>query len=165
ADQGRVEVGIASVPKSRIGPNAIPLMADPLGIICRADHALVALDRPVTWSDLDGHAFMANGICSFISAPAMRSVLERSSLMVRNTTSLIALVTEGVGITILPQLSMPAGHDQLRFLPIEGVTDLRRLYVVTRANSALSPAVEAFIEALLETVAVRGWGENSDAAE
>jgi LysR family transcriptional regulator, carnitine catabolism transcriptional activator len=164
-EQGRIEVGIASVPASRIGPNIIPLMADPIGVICRADHALAALGRPVTWSDLDGHTFMANGICKLITAPAMRGVLERSTLMVRNTTSLIALVTEGVGITILPQLSIPAGNDQLRFLPIQGVTELRHLYVVTRANSAPSPAVEAFIAALLAMVTERGWGQSRAAAE
>jgi len=164
-EQGRVEVGIASVPKAKIGPNIIPLMSDPMGVVCRADHALVALDRPITWSDLDGHPFMANGICRFITAPALRGVLERSTLMVRNTTSLIALVAEGVGITILPQLSIPAGSDRLRFLPIEGVTEMRPLHVVTRANTAMSPAVDAFIAALLAIVAERGWGQSSDAAE
>ena len=69
--------------------------------------------------------------------------------MVRNTTSLVALVAEGVGITILPQLSVPVDGERLRFLPIQGVTDLRPLHVVTRANSSPSPAAEAFIAALL----------------
>ena len=164
-EQGPVEVGIASVPEGRAGLSVIPLLADPMGVVCRADHPLTRLERPLTWSDLDGERFMANGICRFITAPGFRPVLARSTLEVRNTTSLLALVAEGVGITILPQLSVPTGNSQLRFLPIVGVTDLRPLHVVTRANSALSPAVDAFIDALLAMVAEHGWGRGSEAAE
>jgi DNA-binding transcriptional LysR family regulator len=157
-EQGQVEVGVASVREGRGGPNIIPLMADPMGVVCRTDHALNALGRAVTWSDLDGHTFLANGLCTLVSAPELKTILKRSTLMVRNTTSLVALVAEGVGITILPQLSVPIDSDRLRFLPIQGVTELRPLHVVTRANSSLSPAVEAFIEALLSMVNERGWG-------
>ena len=94
-EQGRVEVGIASIPKANAGPNVVPLMADPMGVVCRADHPLAALERPVTWHDLEGHTFIANGICKLVSAPELTPIVERSTLMVRNTTSLIALVAEG----------------------------------------------------------------------
>jgi DNA-binding transcriptional LysR family regulator len=164
-EQGPVEVGIASVPENRAGLNVIPLLADPMGVICHPAHPLAKLDRPLVWSDFEGHRFMANGICRFITAPGFRPVLASSTLEVRNTTSLLALVAEGVGITILPQLSIPSRSSQLRFLPIAGLTDLRPLHVVTRANSAVSPAVDAFIQALLALVADRGWGRNSEAAE
>ena len=164
-EQGPVEVGIASVPENRAGLSVIPLLADPMGVVCAADNPLAKLQRPVILSDLEGHRFMTNGICRFITAPALRPVLARSTVEVHNTTSLLALVARGVGITILPQLSVPLGSSELRFLPIAGITDLRPLHVVTRASSALSPAVDAFIGALLTVVADRGWGRTGQAAE
>ena len=161
-EQGQVEVGIASVPDGRVGTNVIPLMADPFGVVCRADHVLTNLDRPIAWPDLDGHAFIANGLCTLVSAPELKPILDRSTLMVRNMASLVALVAEGVGITVLPQLSVPVDSDRLRFLAIQGVTDLRPLHVVTRANSSQSPAVQVFVEALRSIVTEHGWARTGD---
>jgi DNA-binding transcriptional LysR family regulator len=164
-EQGPVEVGIASVPEGRAGLSVIPLLADPMGVVCHPDHPLTKLGRPLVCSDLLGHRFMANGICRFITAPGIRPILAQSTLVVRNTTSLLALVAEGVGITILPQLSIPLRSTGLRFLSIAGVTDLRPLHVVTRASTAQSPAVDAFVDALVTIVGERGWGRSGEAAE
>lgn len=164
-EQGPVEVGIASVPEGRAGLSVIPLLADPVGVVCRANHPLTKLERPLIWSDLEEERFLVNGICRLITAPGLRPIVRRSTLHVHNTTSLLAMVAQGIGITILPQLSMPALSSTLRFLPIVGVTELRPLHLVTRANSASSPAVDAFIEALLAVVAERGWGRSGQAAE
>jgi len=164
-EQGRVEVGVASVLEARAGLSATPILCDAMGVICSADHPLTKLTRPLTWSDLHEYRFIANGICKFVTAPGIRPLLARSTLTVRSATSLLALVAQGVGITIAGQLSVPDGSETLRFLPIAGVRDLRFLHVVTRANSVQSPAVDAFIEALFALAAERGWMRSGEAAE
>lgn len=164
-ENGPVEVGVASVREARAGLSAVPLFADPFGLICKSDHPLTKLDRAVAWSDLDEYRFIANGLCRFVTAPGIRPVLARSTMMVHSAASLMALVAAGVGVSIAGQFSIPADSKDLRFLPIAGVTDFRPIHVVTRANSVLSPAVDAFIEALRTSVAERGWGHNEAAAE
>lgn len=163
-EQGRVEIGVASVPEGKLGPNVVPLMADRLGVVCRADHPLTALDGPLTWSDLAGETFIANGLCSLVSGPEMATILEHSTLMVRNTTSIMALVAAGVGITILPQLSVPDESDATCFLPLDGLNNMRPLHILTRPNSTLSPAAEVFVGALQAAVKEKWWRQTGQAA-
>lgn len=150
-DQGRVDVGIATSPPGLAGPNVAPLMSDPFGVVCSDGHPLAARPGPLGWEDLLGHAFIANGICALIEEPAFQEVLERSTLMVRNTTSILALVASGVGITVLPRLAVPRDAERVRFLPLQDTGILRPLHIITRPHSALSPAAESFIETLRQT--------------
>lgn len=155
-EQGRVDIGIATAPQGRAGPNISPLMRDPFGVVCPIDHPLTALDRPLLWADLQDYTFIANGICARIEDPEFQEILSRSTLMVRNTTSILALVASGVGITVLPRLAAPHDTERARFLPLLDATILRPLHIMTRSNSALAPAAEAFIATLLQTIPENG---------
>ncbi|MCP4328586.1 MAG: LysR family transcriptional regulator [Alphaproteobacteria bacterium] len=155
-DQGRVDIGIATVPGRQVGLNVSPLMIDAFGVVCPVGHPLTNLDRPLSWADLDGHSLIANGICALIEAPEFQAVLGRSRLMVRNTTSILALVAAGVGITVLPRLAVPLDTDKACFLPLRYADVRRPLHILTRSNSALTPASEAFIDTLMESVPPNG---------
>lgn len=155
-EQGRVDIGIATAPAGSAGPNVAPLMTDPFGVVCPVDHPLTALDRPLEWGDLREHVFIANGICALIEDPEFQDILGQSTLMVRNTTSILAVVASGVGITVLPRLAVPPDTERAHFLPLQNEQILRPLHILTRPNSALTPAAEAFIETLWETVPAEG---------
>ncbi|NNG03606.1 MAG: LysR family transcriptional regulator [Inquilinus sp.] len=155
-EQGRVDIGIATAPRGQAAANVTPLMSDPYGVVCPVGHPLTALDRPLGWGDLRDHTFIANGICALIEDADFQEILSRSTLMVRNTTSILALVASGVGVTVLPRLSVPVGADRVRFLPLHDEQLLRPLHIITRPNSALTPAAEAFIETLWQAVSPKG---------
>jgi DNA-binding transcriptional LysR family regulator len=151
-DQGRVDIGVATAPERQAGPNVVPLMSDAFGVVCPAGHPLADLGRPLAWADLEGHTFIANGICATIEDAAFQDILDRSTLMVRNTTSILAVVAAGVGGTVLPRLAVPVDTAKARFLPLRYPALRRPLHVVTRSSSALTPAAEAFIDTLRESV-------------
>jgi len=155
-DQGRVDIGIATAPEHQTSPNVTPLMSDAFGVVCPVGHPLADLGRPLAWSDLDGHLFIANGICATIEDAPFQDILGRSTLMVRNTTSILSLVAAGVGISVLPRLAVPIDTDKTRFLPLRYAGPRRPLHILTRSTSALTPAAEAFIETLRQSVSEDG---------
>ena len=80
------------------------LFSDAYGVVCRIDHALTQADLPLSWEALEPWPFIANGLCEHISHERFQQVFKKSHLTVRNTTSLLALVRGGVGVTVLPRL-------------------------------------------------------------
>jgi DNA-binding transcriptional LysR family regulator len=62
--------------------------------------------------------------------------------MVRNTTSLLALVRAGVGVTVLPQLVIEGAEGDISFLPVADTAARRRIEILRRAHSACRPPPE-----------------------
>ena len=160
-EEGAAEIGIASVVGTPHRWRTIPLLADNLGVVCRLGHPLASKKGPLTWADIAAFPFIENGLCGFVSAPQIDEVLENSTIAARNMTSLIALVSKGLGITILPELSAASYKNALQFRRIEGVADRRELQIIMRAGSVLSPAVETFIETLRGVVGEEGFLEKA----
>jgi DNA-binding transcriptional LysR family regulator len=77
-------------------------------------------------------------------------ILQASVMMVPTTISLLALVNDGVGITILPERALPATYRNLVFLKLKDITALRRVDVVTSPIDQLTPAVKSFLNLLQE---------------
>ena len=51
--------------------------------------------------------------------PEIQALGTRANLMVRNTTSLLALIKVGVGVTILPELAIPQEMTGIEVFPLE----------------------------------------------
>jgi DNA-binding transcriptional LysR family regulator len=75
-------------------------------------------------------------------------ILKASLMMVPTTISLLALVNEGVGITLLPERALPATYRELVFLKLQDIKALRRVDVATAPIETLSPAVKSFLNVL-----------------
>ena len=147
-EQGHIDVGIASPTEDSPTLQFRPLLSDPLGVVCSRSHPLTELVRPLTWNDLDGHRFIANGTCEQIRAPQFRAVLASSDMDVQNTTSLLALVAAGFGITTLPRLAVPVDREDVAFLPTSYGSLQRTIGIVTSAGRSLSPAAATFVAAI-----------------
>ncbi|MCP4331142.1 MAG: LysR family transcriptional regulator [Gammaproteobacteria bacterium] len=147
-EQGHIDVGIASPTEDSPTLQFRPLLSDPLGVVCSRSHPLAGLDRPLTWNDLDGHRFIANGTCGQIRAPEFRTVLASSDMDVQNTTSLLALVAAGFGITTLPRLAVPVDREDVAFIPTRYDSLQRTIGIVTSAGHSLSPAAAAFVDVI-----------------
>lgn len=152
-ERGNIDVGIASPSDDAQGVRCQPLLADPLGVVCSRSHPLAQLNRPLVWGDLRGQRFIANGTCVLIRAPELQALLAAAEIDVRNTTSLLALVAAGVGVTTLPRLAVPAERRDVAFLPT-GYRDLERtIGIITPTDRTLAPAASAFVATVMESLA------------
>jgi DNA-binding transcriptional LysR family regulator len=150
-ERERVDLGLATGVGAGAGIDRDELFSDALGVICRADHPLVAGDLPLDWRALDSWPFIANGACGHIADEDFKRVFTGSQLMVRNTTSLLALVRAGVGVTVLPQLVIEGAERDICFLPVADSAARRRIEILRRAHTSLSPAARSFEDAIRRT--------------
>jgi DNA-binding transcriptional LysR family regulator len=150
-DRERVDLGLASGTGAGGGIDRDALFTDAFGVVCRADHPLAADGRPLEWRALDAWPFIANGICAQISHEDFQRVFTGSQLMVRNTTSLLALVRAGVGVTVLPRLVIGGAESDLRFLPVADPSARRPIEILRRAHASPSPATRSFEKVVRRT--------------
>lgn len=146
----RADIGIASL-------SPIPgfkhelAFTDAYGVVCPADHALARNWTRLSWKDLEGENFIANGLCAQIRDEGFIPILDASRLMVRNTTSILSLVRAGVGITLLPELAVLPEYDDLEFLPLTDSTARREVYIVTPPEAMMTPAAHALVAAIRQS--------------
>lgn len=153
-ERGTVEVGIAGRPRT----GAVifqPLFRDRLVLVCSAASPLTGQPGPVTWKKLKGHSVIANGIMANSDVLEIQALNAGAKLMVRNTTSLLALVQAGIGATILPELSVPLDNLEIRLLPLEAGNLTREVGIIRKTETPLSPAAEAFVDVFTSFVQER----------
>ncbi len=143
-ERDRVDLGIATGTGTNADIECEELFSDAFGIICGAGHPLAKAELPLSWSDLTAWPFIANGLCAQIPDDGLQRIIEDSKLMVRNTTSLLALVRAGVGVTVLPRLVVDKTQSNIRFLPVADTTARRRIDIMRQAHTQLSPAAQKF---------------------
>ncbi|MBF0638653.1 LysR family transcriptional regulator [Pseudomonas protegens] len=146
---GDVDIGIGTVPASIPNIDQDFLFSDAFCVVCASYNPLNRLARPLRWSDLDGQNFINSGLGAEINAAEFRHIRDHSTLSVRNTTSLLALVAQGMGVTLLPELlSRSAAGDQLNFLRLEDQRIVRSVSVITAPRETLNHASYTFLKAL-----------------
>ena len=145
--QGDIDLGIAS-PSAESNIVCQPLFSDLLGVVCSSSHPLARLNRPLHWDDLRSHCFIANGTCALIGDKAFQDLLNDAVIEVQNTTSLLALVSAGVGVTTLPRMAVNAQRRDVIFIPTCYPALVRTIGIVTLGNRTLSPAAGAFAKML-----------------
>lgn len=143
----RADIGLASI-GALPGFDAHRLFTDPFGVICRRDHPLARDWDRLTWADLTGVDFIANGLCSQIRDDGFSPILDSARLTVRNTASLLGLVRAGVGITVLPRLVVLPEFTDLAFLPLADVDARREVWMITQPRQMLTPAARALADAI-----------------
>ncbi len=159
-ENGSADLGFAG--ESRSGGSLIftPLFSDGFKLVCRDDHDLCRLERPVLWSDLEGVTLIRNGASDRIEAEDYRRISAQSLITVYNVTSLVALVRAGVGLTILPSLTMHGAHDGVAALDLADAAANRQVGLVERRDVPLSPVAAAFRAVALAEIpllASRAW--------
>lgn len=142
-ERDRADIGIGSLPEID-GMTRRALFSDAFGVVCRRDAPLARDWDGLTWKDMNSHVLISNGMCEMIADPDFQPILARSRMRVPNLTSLLSLVREGVGITVLPRMAVSEEQADLVFLPLTDVTARRTVHMVTARRTHLAPAVQAF---------------------
>ena len=65
-----------------------------------------------------------------------------------NTASLLGVVREGIGVTVLPKLAVPPEFADLVFLPLLDSTAQREVWMLSQPAAMLTPAARALRDAL-----------------
>jgi DNA-binding transcriptional LysR family regulator len=147
-ERERVDLGLATSTGTGADIDSEPLFSDAFGVVCRSDHPLAASDLPLDWNELAPWPFIGNALCATISDERFQRILARSQLTVRNTTSLLAMVRAEVGVTVLPRLVLEGAARGLSFLPLADPAARRRIDILRRKATSLSPAAQSFQDAI-----------------
>ena len=140
----RADIGIGSLPEVD-NMTREELFSDAFGVVCRSDSQLARDWDQLTWQDMKDHTLISNGLCEMITDPDFAPLLAKSRLRVPNTTSLLSLVKEGVGITVLPQMALADLQGGLTFLPLADVSARRVVHMMMPRSHLLMPAAKAFL--------------------
>lgn len=143
----RADIGMASL-RAMPGFERELVFSDRFGVVCRIDDPLAERWPGLGWADLEGTAFIANGLCHAITDEDFAPILEASRIMVPNTASILSLVRAGVGITLLPELAVLPEFRDLKFLPLDDCRARREVWMVTPAAPMTTPAARALAQAI-----------------
>jgi DNA-binding transcriptional LysR family regulator len=135
-----------------------PLLKEPYVLACPADHPL-ARRRSVRWEELHAypHARVSHASRNrlFIDqALAELPPLPRPICEVRHVSTLIGLVENGLGVAVVPQLTLPQQPAGVVGVRLERPAIGRTLAILRRSGRSLSPPAAAFVRLL--TQASRG---------
>ena len=156
---GEVDLGLASVWESDERLAFTKLISDPMGVVCRRDHALNRMDH-LTWDQLAGHTLISNGTVHLLHNTGAEGVWADSHLTIDNMTSLIAMVDAGIGVTALPYLAFPRTNANLCFKTVGGPTVERCIGLLSLKRYTNSPAAQAMQKVILNTFAQHREGVN-----
>ncbi|WP_299851300.1 LysR family transcriptional regulator [uncultured Roseovarius sp.] len=143
----RADIGMATL-RHMPGFDRELIFSDRFGVVCPVDNPLAQNWSELTWADLEGVNFIANGLCYGIHDEGFAPILNASQLMVPNTASILSLVRAGVGVTILPELAVLPEFLDLEFLPLTDCSARREVWMVTPAAHMLTPAALALANAI-----------------
>jgi len=129
------------------------LFSEPLSLVVREDDPLCEIDGPIPWDALRDHSFVGNGICDGIDTPAFLSINEHQIMHARSVMSLLSIVREGIGITVLPSLTRIGGVGGVRFLSIDDPKARRNVCLLSRSDRNMSPAARSFARILRDLIA------------
>ena len=132
------------------------LLEEPLYVALPVGHPLAG--RPVHLADLRDERWISGsprGECSAViaNACALAGFEPRVDFHMDDYAGAIALVEQGLAVTLVPEMAAGWGHGGAVLCPIADRPLRRRLYAARRAGSDVSPAINAVITELRHPVA------------
>lgn len=151
---GTADIGIGTFEKSATELVLSTLYQDVLGVIM-PNSSKLAGRRSLCWRDLKGQSMIALSRSSAFR-PLIDSTLRSQSIELGQTRfevgymgTAVALVEEGLGISVLPERAAALiKQRRAQFRRLSAPVVSRPMTLVTRAGRSLSPAAGAFVECL-----------------
>jgi DNA-binding transcriptional LysR family regulator len=145
-EQRTVEVGVVTRPYP--GRQTVPLAEDEMLAVVPSGHQLAARES-VTVPDLAAEPFLLSaGGCE----PIIRRLHDKHQVplvpvsRVTEMSTLLAMVREGLGVSIIPALSLGTSHDGITAMPLRPRAPRRLLLAVSDANPG--PAARTFLSSV-----------------
>ncbi|MFI7129430.1 LysR family transcriptional regulator [Nonomuraea sp. NPDC050153] len=142
ADIATVSAGAAAIPADAV---ARPFAADRMLAVLPSGHELGVRDS-VPVAELSRHPFiMSTGGCEPLITALARAAgaILKCHYRVRDTNSILAMVAEGLGVSIVPELSLPAHRPGVHAIPLDPAAE-RTILLALPADPL--PTATAFAE-------------------
>lgn len=126
--------------------------ADRIHLVCRDDHPLAKGKGALSWSALEGHAYVAMAGSTSVRRLADAVLLQADFALqprfeVEQIASCIALVSAGLGVTALPALTFSMfASDRLTMRPLTGPTISRQIGFLQLKGRQLSAPAAALAQ-------------------
>ncbi|WP_276353156.1 LysR family transcriptional regulator [Cohnella caldifontis] len=146
---GTVDVGFNVYAKPPL--RFIPLMDDPMRVVMPKDHPF-AKRKEVSVDELLSEPFVRDTGCEHYLAQLFPdpSRQPNDQFGVRDTFAILSMVQAGLGITVLPRMSVPAKGFDVRTCELKPRL-VRTIGLSLHARRALSPGAEALIRHVAES--------------
>lgn len=151
-DRSRIDLGVVSDAPEAPDINRSTLGSDRYGAVVVAGSPLAGTAR-LTWRALADQPLLASPLAERVTLPELRAPLAAARLRVHNTSTLLAMVEAGLGLTVLPELVTRQSGRRIAFVPLEEPPIHRQLHLVRRRHETQAPATQAFADALRRGVA------------
>jgi LysR family transcriptional regulator, carnitine catabolism transcriptional activator len=148
----QVDFALASTGARSDDLDAVPLCQDSFHLVCRKDHPL-ARQKAVRLKDLADYPFVHMSRNTSVRQrleAALHPTQLRSVLEVEHLATVTGLVRAGIGISLVPALTLFHFHGpDLAVRPLEGKGITREIFAVRRRQEQLSIAAQALWELAL----------------
>lgn len=143
---GSIDVGFVTLP-ARVECRTLPLRQDRLLAILPTDHPKAKLDR-FPLSDIPGEDFISllkNSDQDARRAMELAGVTPNIKFTTKDDYAIIAMVENGLGISIVPELLLKGHTDNLRAMELFPAAR-RTIALAVPETAGMSPAVQAFVD-------------------
>jgi DNA-binding transcriptional LysR family regulator len=142
---GIVEIGFAALPQK--GLTSRKIASDEVFLVVPKAHRLAGRSSASLVEIKDDSFLMSQSGCEPMIRSLFRSngISPRVTLEVRDVSTLLALVREGVGVSLVPELAIPPGTRGISTISLEP-RSARSLGVLLATGAPLSPAARAFLD-------------------
>lgn len=141
---GQVDFGIAGAGPDTPGLAFEAIFRDPFKVICRSDSQLAARGDVLDWADLKGLPLIANEATRALPSEEFQDLAAAARFSVRNVASLLAMVSTGMGVTLLPALATVNLPASLASRPLRDPACVRTVGIHWRGGKVLSPVANQF---------------------
>lgn len=141
---GVIEVGITSQMHPDL--NFRTVYEDDFTIVLPSSHAL-ATKTSIGLKDLDGERMLISGSnCRTLIENQLAAAASSPEIIcsVHDNTTLVSMVREGLGLTVLPELALPANRDGLHLVRLHP-TLRYTIYALTKRQKIFEPAAMTFL--------------------
>ncbi len=145
-----------------------PLIRDRYGLVVPSDHPLAGCSS-LQWHQIPSDNLLLLSVDTGIRAQLSRFshngqipiTLDQVQIEVSNPAGMAALISQGLGVTLLPALAADVhSFTGLAFIPLVEPILEREICIITRQGRALSPAAAALLETLrqhLRQISLPEW--------
>ncbi len=121
-----------------------PIFRDPFKLVFRSDSALADRGAVLDWPDLAGQPLIINESTRALASPEFQRLAHDARFSVRNVTSLLAMVSAGMGMTLLPALATVNLPAALTARLLRDPACLRTVGIIWREGKVPSPVASLF---------------------
>lgn len=154
---GEADFGITTLLEHPTWLECETIMEEGFHFICQQTHRLAG--TRVEWSDLATEEFVTTRedssiLAAMLNAGIDRSIFDRSIYHVGRVTSVVEIVAQGGGVSVVPQLALghERNHEKLYSCEMRNPAVTRKIELIRAVDMPLSPAAMVFRDLLMQAL-------------